>query len=557
MNGYLTMLLNNKLETKLVGENGVAKTNESDAQNNNPNPNHTLAQDSTCIKSGTINTQDTQIIDSSKQDGHLPGEDITIAADTLKKDAALPLTLDGSATRTGIPAVTKGEFQKRPAAETDSGRRSMSASTKTGGMGKRSKAGYEIVLTQIPKHADLKIVKGAIRARIGKFKCVRCEMYRHGMCKIWVRKPETRDKILNNAIYIFGVQIIAGLKATESLPSDEEEEQGDEELAAVHLSNIPPSCTVKKLMGMVKQIVGDFVACNRVVIEKGTSKIIFKWSKHQKTLLKNGFGGELSNVVISAATASPPLTPGHTPGHRTPGHRTPGKLTPGKLTPGKLVETKFETKGGMKREKKPVVSLTSQMDAMSCSDSTSASVRSTQNNRSVSRMSISGTDHSDSDAWYGAAAEAKKNSDVDSSMSWSDMVSRHSNTRPSNNAYHQQQAPLASTQAEAAAELMFAQNNRHNGGRRRRKKVNRMSSISASYLMLENEKLRMEIELMRMQKEEQQRYANRVHGYGYQNHGTSSPTVGIESQLEDYCSLPLVRDCYDYQTWLDQTHLMR
>merc|ERR1719403_590764 len=115
---------------------------------------------------------------------------------------------------------------------------------------------------------------------------------------------------------------------------------------------------------MVKQIVGDFVACNRVTIEKGCSKIIFKYLKHQRTLLKNGFGGELGAVVISTDPISPDMTPASPPhdgrSQRTKAHEP----------------SKYETTSSH---------VSAQVDAMSCSDG-SSSARSWQNHRRGGRV---------------------------------------------------------------------------------------------------------------------------------------------------------------------------
>jgi len=300
----------------------------------------------------------------------------------------------------------------------------------------RSKVGFAIVLSQIPKHADLKIVKGAIRARIGKFKCVRCEMYRHGCCKIWVRKPETRTKILNNDIFIFGVQIESTLEEDGVTTSVEQDSKDQTSEWAVYLGNISRSCSVKKLMGMVKQIVGDFTARNRVTINNGQSKIVFRFEKHQRTLLKNGFSGELSQVSIS-------------------------------MTP----PTSFPT---------------STTSVAASGSSSVISSRADNNNGNGSSSTY------DSDASSGGVS------------SWGDLVrtarafpdpqeqvSSHFDHEVQN--FHDFQDPTM-IQAEAAAELLY--NSKHNSIIDRRASGN----LSSSFLMLENEKLRMEIELLRMQR---------------------------------------------------------
>lgn len=393
------------------------------------------------------------------------------------------------------PTCEKNKFDKRVAFRSNHSSRT--------NFGKRGKAGYEIVLSQIPKHADLKIVKGAIRARIGKFKCVRCEMYRHGMCKIWVRKPDTRDKILNNAIYIFGVQIKAGLEPEAGAVLEEEAEA--EQLADVYLSNIPPSCTVKKLMGMVKQIVGDFVACNRVVIEKGTSKITFKYSKHQRTLLKNGFGGELANVVIQSTPSSP------------------------KAGDHPVKKNSFAGTSMVRTEEVPEKRV---IDSMSCSD----------------------TSNSAGGSWHQQLSNMSISNDSDSGMStWSEMVTAASSMRKSD---AQNVNSLATAQYEAAAEMLYAQQQqrRNTNSRRRRgsrhgnNKLGRGSALSANYLMLENEKLRMEIELMRMQSQYTHGATEDSYGMrGYNGYEPTSlknayaeadPRVDVERHLDDYCALP-------------------
>lgn len=516
------MLFNEKVEYRQdkhvpVESNGMQETNEN-MPNKNPNTNHI---DSATIKPG-VNVAAAPISNIGSK----------INSEGTSKSSATQIPAHFKKEAASSPQPLRFKTMNKVKRETENVRRSAPTGAQNG---KRSKAGYEIVLTQIPKHADLKIVKGAIRARIGKFKCVRCEMYRHGMCKIWVRKPETRDKILCNAIYIFGVQIEAGLKMpTDDSSVSEGEGEGNESTTAVHLSNIPPNCTVKKLMGMVKQIVGDFVACNRVTIEKGCSKIIFKYLKHQKTLLKNGFGGELGGVVISAHASS--ATPHHGPVLSGP--------EPPSLQRTQRLSSKFET---------PSPRVT---DAMSCSDG-SSSARSPWHNMRRNRGPGS--------AATGSAV------DSDSAMSWSDMV--NSTGGPGSRDHGQLSGPSASTQREAAAELLYAQQSARGNGRGRRRKVNRVSSISASYLMLENEKLRMEIELMRMQyhhpsnndglelPEDQPPRMSQVRG-GYYNappgaYAAASPPPGtaMDAHLEDYYALPSVHDSYEYQSWMDHANV--
>lgn len=452
---------------------------QSNMPNSNPNPNGVNTD-------GNI----TNLATTSKQEKVADIQDNVTTSSSDEKMKEAPQS----------PTCEKNKYDKRVAFRSNHSSRS--------NFGKRGKAGYEIVLSQIPKHADLKIVKGAIRARIGKFKCVRCEMYRHGMCKIWVRKPDTRDKILNNAIYIFGVQIKAGLEAEtgEPVPEDAEAEQ----LADVYLSNIPASCTVKKLMGMVKQIVGDFVACNRVVIEKGTSKITFKYSKHQRTLLKNGFGGELSNVVIQSTPSSPKAG-------------------------DPVKKNSFAGTSMVRTDEVPDKRV---IDSMSCSD----------------------TSNSAGGSWHQQLSNMSISNDSDSGMStWSEMVTAASNMRKPDAVNAQNVSSLATAQYEAAAEMLYAQQQqrRNNNTRRRRGSRNggkngnigRGSSLSANYLMLENEKLRMEIELMRMQNQ----YSHSTEeSYGMRGYNGYEPTslknayaeadprlsVDVDRHLDDFCALP-------------------
>lgn len=168
----------------------------------------------------------------------------------------------------------------------------------------QKKRGYPIFLSNIPENADVANIFGAIRAKIGKFKSCRCQFLGDGVCKISVRKQETRDKLLEGSVQIFGVQTVATMEP----PNCDNVAQS---FVPVYLSNIPSTCTVKKLMGMVKKSVGEFVAMNKVVIEEGRSKITFNYKRHQELLLEKGLAADLADVRISA---TPPAEPKSVPG---------------------------------------------------------------------------------------------------------------------------------------------------------------------------------------------------------------------------------------------------
>merc|ERR1719461_2500155 len=72
-----------------------------------------------------------------------------------------------------------------------------------------------------------------------------------------------------------------------------------ENFFSVYMANIPVETTVKKLMGTIRSVIGDFTAMNKLRIEGGQSKVSFDNVKHQEALLANGLTGSLTHVILS------------------------------------------------------------------------------------------------------------------------------------------------------------------------------------------------------------------------------------------------------------------
>lgn len=67
--------------------------------------------------------------------------------------------------------------------------------------------GYHVYLSNIPENAKVANLFGAIRKQIGEFKSVNLVKIRNGVCKLSLKKRETRDRILDNPVNLFGVAL--------------------------------------------------------------------------------------------------------------------------------------------------------------------------------------------------------------------------------------------------------------------------------------------------------------------------------------------------------------
>jgi len=143
--------------------------------------------------------------------------------------------------------------------------------------------GFPIYLSNIPENTGVSNVFGAVRKQVGEFKSLNLVRIKLGVCKLILEKEETRNKILEKPINLFGVSIKAGLE-----PPTEKTVK----YYCVYMAGLPQT-NANQLLGAIRASIGEFVAMNKLSIDYGArnggfSKITFASEKDQHALLTKG-----------------------------------------------------------------------------------------------------------------------------------------------------------------------------------------------------------------------------------------------------------------------------
>lgn len=170
---------------------------------------------------------------------------------------------------------------------------------------------FAVYLSNVPENATVKNIHGAVRSKIGKFRSLSSAFMKDkpGTCQLILKHEATRKKLIDGPIMIFGVAVHTSIECPTSL--------SEAKYYPVYLRGLPDNIGVKKLLGLAKKVLGEFVAMNRVTVDDGQSKITFQNKILQSAFLEKCFVDELKDIEAS-------LYPFARSENQTSGDETPG-----------------------------------------------------------------------------------------------------------------------------------------------------------------------------------------------------------------------------------------